>query len=214
MAEKEVKIQLFLVEGEVNFEKMSLREKMTLTIRKGDGGIQEWFFGLGADEKLPKQWPGFKEAVLKYCSAQDIEAVRKFQDEEWHEYVTRLVEWAIAHESTEEDIWAKLRTLKAPEKYQVLFYSGHLTFEELSSRLMEWQRIEVATMVDQAGPRMKKVLGNVGRILKERASVYLGASNVWSRDTKELTAQSCPVSAGASYLMRVGLERWTRMRFK
>ena len=44
---KDIKVNIFLLEGRSGFERLCLREKQTVLINESDWKIKEWFFDLG-----------------------------------------------------------------------------------------------------------------------------------------------------------------------
>ena len=68
MMEKNVKLELFMIEGEESFEGKSLRGKMNVVAMRGDAEFQNWFYEKGIEGQLPVIWDDFKNIVLGYCT--------------------------------------------------------------------------------------------------------------------------------------------------
>ena len=139
MNEREVKKELFLLEGEEGFEEKSLRGKMTVVIKKSCKELSEKFYDLGVEERLPVSWTTFKEFVVSYCTEQGIDSVRKFGEETWSKYLLRLREWARMRNIPDESIFKKMRSENLPQPLQVVFYSVGLSFETAVNRIEEWE---------------------------------------------------------------------------
>ncbi|KCZ76819.1 hypothetical protein H311_02178 [Anncaliia algerae PRA109] len=64
LAEKTVKKFLFILGGEEKFEKLTLRNKITMLIKKSHIDFQDWHFEQEANETPPKTWNEFKNEVI------------------------------------------------------------------------------------------------------------------------------------------------------
>ncbi|KCZ73864.1 hypothetical protein H311_05175, partial [Anncaliia algerae PRA109] len=78
LIEKEVKKFLFILEGEEKFEKLTLRNKMTLVIKNAEEELKDWFYEKGSEDDLPKTWEEFKVEIIRYCTKTSIDSQRKF----------------------------------------------------------------------------------------------------------------------------------------
>lgn len=56
MNEKKVKLELFLIEGNDNFEGKSVRAQMNEVVYKGTDELKEWFYEMGISNNLPNKW--------------------------------------------------------------------------------------------------------------------------------------------------------------
>ncbi|KAG0439768.1 Transposon Ty3-G Gag-Pol polyprotein [Dictyocoela muelleri] len=139
MTEKEVHRELFMIEGEDNFEHLSLRSKMTQCIRRSSVDLRDWYFDLGASGLLSESWDMFKNSVINFCCEQGLDSVHKYQDEFWSEYITRLNDKIIQIKGSENQVFAKLRKEKSPKTLQVIFYSFNISLKEAIERVKEWE---------------------------------------------------------------------------
>ena len=72
MEEIDVKISLFLIEGEVGFLSLALREMMTEIVKRSSKEIQMWFYESGIEGNLPSDWESFKKSLIELCTSKDI----------------------------------------------------------------------------------------------------------------------------------------------
>ena len=54
MEEKETKMNIFMLEGEKDFDKLSIREKGTKVAEKGNKDFKYWYCDVGTSGKLPE----------------------------------------------------------------------------------------------------------------------------------------------------------------
>jgi hypothetical protein len=92
--ELDIKKAFFILEGEERFEKLSLRNRMKMVVKKSESELLDWYYELGARDELPKTWDEFKTAVLDFCTRSGLSDKRKFKEERWYEYVRRLADFA------------------------------------------------------------------------------------------------------------------------
>lgn len=72
MDQKEVKVALFLVEGEIGFSGLNIRKQMTAAIKSENPVIQEWFYQLGIEGRVPANWDDFKQQIVEVYSGKAI----------------------------------------------------------------------------------------------------------------------------------------------
>lgn len=143
MQEEEVKINLFIEEREEKFDKLTLRAKMTQIARLGDRDFIKWFYEMGSTDKLPKDWAGFKEAVISYCISSGLQNQRKFKEELWHEYIARLNEWADVKGYRQEDVIEKLRNENVSNKIRILFFQEVESLDKLTQLVKKWETVTI-----------------------------------------------------------------------
>ncbi len=56
---------------------------MTEVVKEGTEELKTWFYDKGIENELINNWNLFKELIVKFCSEQDIDSLRKFADETW-----------------------------------------------------------------------------------------------------------------------------------
>ena len=141
MDEKTVRIRLFLIEGERNFEVMSLREKCTIVAAKGDTKFQEWFVETGTNEKLANNWENFKTQVIEYCTNEDLKDLKKYKDETWSDFVKRMKQHALLKQISETEVIQHLQSIPAPRDFQVLFYTVNMNLDGIIKLLKDWETL-------------------------------------------------------------------------
>ncbi|KAF9761170.1 hypothetical protein NGRA_2812, partial [Nosema granulosis] len=81
MTEKEVKRELFMLECETDFEKLTLRTRMMMVIKKSVPKLKDWFYEKGTDENLPDTWEDFKTQIVDLCTEQALESLQRYNNE-------------------------------------------------------------------------------------------------------------------------------------
>lgn len=143
MREYEVRMNLFMIEGQNGFEVMNLRSKMTAVVARGNNDVKEWFYDRGVSETLPMSWEEFETELVGFCVDIGIDDIKKYREEMWSSYVIRLKEYCMIRKLGEELVFKKLRRTKAPAKYQIIFYTPNITLDELVNRLRDWEMLEM-----------------------------------------------------------------------
>lgn len=131
--------KLFIQEGLIGFEELPLRSKMTEIINQSSGKLQDLFYDLGVEGKLPKNWDDFKEFVLNYCVEESIFTMEKFKEELWSKYFFRLRDWCKIHNSSEDLMCKKLRCENLPSELRALFYSLDINLDKVYDRIVEYE---------------------------------------------------------------------------
>ena len=90
MQEKEVKVRLFMLEEEPGFKDLSSRAKFNIIARRSVFELQEWYFELGSRDSLPVRYDYFRKMFVEKCIECGLSKIRKFRDEKWSEYISRL----------------------------------------------------------------------------------------------------------------------------
>jgi hypothetical protein len=139
MSSREVRIELFMLEGIEDFECKPLRPRMQIVINKGCKELKDLFFQKGIDEDLPKSWEEFKEFIVEFCCDQGIESISKYRDEPWSMYFTRLKEWAMSRNYHEEKVFKRIRTQWLPRDLKMIFLPNELKLENAIERVKEWE---------------------------------------------------------------------------
>ena len=63
--EKEVKVRLFMLEEEPGFKDIGTRLKFNVIAKRSSDKIQEWYYELGLEEKLPKRYDHFRKMFIE-----------------------------------------------------------------------------------------------------------------------------------------------------
>ena len=130
-----------MLEGSVGFEKLTIREKQTVLIKKSNYEIREWYFNKGMENELPKNWDKFKEIFVEYCIDQGIENVRKYNDETWSEYVKRLKMISENKNIEQPTVMRKLKVEPAPRDLQMLFLIVENNLDRLIIKIEELEEV-------------------------------------------------------------------------
>jgi hypothetical protein len=155
MCEKDVKLELFIIETDDEFEEKPLKSKMVYVLKKCVNELKRLFYELGVESKLPSDWDAFKEFVIGFCTNKSIYDLRKYEDEVWSEYVLRITEWARNRNFSEDVVLSKMRSEKLPQTLQYLFYSTGITLSVATERIMEWEKFTKNPKIDVIKNRLK-----------------------------------------------------------
>lgn len=137
--EKTIKRELFVLEGEEKFEKLTVRNKMTLVVKRGDDAFQDWFYSMGAEDKLPRSWEEFKIEVIRYCTGTGLVNQQKFFEEKWFQFVERIFEWAILKGYQEKDVIDFLRKFDTPLNIRTLIFTAGYDVKLMVNLLRDWE---------------------------------------------------------------------------
>ncbi|KCZ76320.1 hypothetical protein H311_02684 [Anncaliia algerae PRA109] len=152
LEEKDVKRYLFILEGEEKFEKLTLRNKMTMVMKRAEKELQNWYFERGSQDELPKTWEEFKVEILRYCTKVGIENQRKFREESWSDYVQRLSDWAKVNGYSAEEVINKLRKEKINSKLRFIFFTENYDITKIIQNLKYW---EIGSYNEEKGYQQK-----------------------------------------------------------
>ncbi|KCZ79048.1 hypothetical protein H312_03567, partial [Anncaliia algerae PRA339] len=97
------------------------------------------FYELGMDNRLPNSWDLFKEFLVEFCAEESIYSFKKYKEEKWSWYLTRLKDWAEKRNFSEYEIFKKIRSDYLPKQLQIIFYSKNFTLEEAIQMVKEWE---------------------------------------------------------------------------
>lgn len=136
---RDVKIEMFIIESDDNFEILSLKSKMTQLIKKSNKDIKDWYYEMGIQESLPNCYEDFKSRFIDFCCGQGLENLKKYRDEPWSQYLERLRCVANEKNISEDDIFRKLRQDSTPRTLQMIFYSFGIKLENVIERVKEWE---------------------------------------------------------------------------
>jgi hypothetical protein len=142
MEERQAKLELFLIEGIDGFERKSLRSQMTEVIQRGTQQLKDWYYDLGVEDRLPGKWTDFKELVVQYCTGKSLGYIRKYIDEPWSDYLSRLKDFGFAKNISEEEILKKVRQEHAPVNIQNILYNIGASLDDLIERIKEMENFQ------------------------------------------------------------------------
>ncbi len=83
MKKKEVKVKIFILENNMGFQNSKTREKSSMLIMKSDTESQNWYYEIGAEDKIPEDLETFKDMFIDFCCEENIGAEKKFKEESW-----------------------------------------------------------------------------------------------------------------------------------
>ncbi|KCZ81061.1 hypothetical protein H312_01547 [Anncaliia algerae PRA339] len=70
--EIKVRLELFLIEGENNFEEKSIRAQIYEVAYLGSDEFKNWVYDLGINKMLPSDWEEFKEMMWNSAQMQEL----------------------------------------------------------------------------------------------------------------------------------------------
>ncbi|KAF7698521.1 hypothetical protein CDIK_1483 [Cucumispora dikerogammari] len=108
--DKDARINLFILEGQVGFEKLSVRKKTALVARNSDRVLREWYYTKGSANELPKTWSEFKNMFIEYCTNKGIDSLKKYVEEKCIDYIIRIKTTAEINGLLEIEVIKKLRS--------------------------------------------------------------------------------------------------------
>lgn len=163
MSERAVLINLFMLEGEPGFSRLTVREQMTECVRKGNDEMRDWLFSLGVENRLPEDWDQFKEMLKDFCSGEGLEGLTKYNDEPWSAYLRRLKDSAEMKNIPSVKVLEKVRNMNVPRDLKLLFniFDGNLPDLIQKTRSLEARSADKAeefislAMRDGEKPRTK-----------------------------------------------------------
>jgi hypothetical protein len=139
MDEKEILRELFIMECESDFETQPLKSKMMKVIRVSVPELKDWFYEKGVEGKLPDEWEEFKIQIVNLCTEQALESLYRYKDEPWSAYISRLKDKGISTNTSEDEVFKKLRRESAPEILRQIFYSFGISLEQTIERVKEYE---------------------------------------------------------------------------
>jgi hypothetical protein len=142
LTEKQVKTELWIIEGEDNFLEQSIRSQLSKVARSGDALFKEWIVERGSSGDIPESWEVFKPKIINYCLGKDLETINKYSDESWSDYVIRLKDTAKRNDLNEELIIRKLKTIRVPDRYQMILQGDLFDIDSMVKKLIEWEDVK------------------------------------------------------------------------
>lgn len=114
MTEKQVRVNLFITEGEdLNFQARPIRAQIQGIVRTADKEVVEWIYDCVAANELPETWEEFRKRVIEFCTGKELKSVRKFTDEPWSSYISRLLETAKENQYSTRQVYQNLLAMKS-----------------------------------------------------------------------------------------------------
>jgi hypothetical protein len=161
MGTREIEIELFLMEDDIEFGGLPDGGKISRVIRSASHELKSWYAGERVKGNVKNDdWTGFKSKIIEYCRGETVENLRKFKDEAWSEYIIRLRDWCMFRNVCEDDVFEKLQKESVPEKYIALFCMPNMNLQTL---------IEVVSKIEKADIKQKKFCKD-GEQMKRRES--------------------------------------------
>ena len=94
---------------------------------------------MGLEDSLPKTWEDFKSKLVDFCAESGLEAVEKYSNETWLQYLQRLKDFIVFKNISEEEVLRKLRHGYLPRSLQILVYSNGISLNTIIIRTMEME---------------------------------------------------------------------------
>ena len=131
MKDKEARVRLFMLEEEPRFKELSPRLKFNVIAKRSTFAIQEWYYELGADCKLPTRYDSFRKIFIDKCIYKRALSTRRYREERWSDFIRRLQLIADSEKLPEEYVFKQLRLEPAPVELRSLFYTTNISLEYL-----------------------------------------------------------------------------------
>ncbi len=141
MNQKDVKVKIFILENSIRFHKLNVNEKMYVFVMRSNSEIQEWYYEMGAENKLPDNWDDFKSQLVDICCGENLSMIKKFKEEKWSEFLKRLKLLAKSKGIDEDEILKKIRIEPAPRDLQNLFLGHYGELSLLIKRVEEYEEV-------------------------------------------------------------------------
>ncbi|KAG0433939.1 hypothetical protein DMUE_5360 [Dictyocoela muelleri] len=90
MGKEKAKIKLFIHEDSAGFRRFNDREKTSEIIKLACVKCQEWYYRKGSSNRLPETWKSFKERLVSFIIDDDIDDIKKYREESYSKYITRM----------------------------------------------------------------------------------------------------------------------------
>jgi hypothetical protein len=133
----DVKTEFFILEGEDYFFERSLRGIMTKIIRKSSKEVKEWFYKKGINNELSDTYEGFKQQMTEFITMDSLEDFKKFSEEKWSSYLTRIQEYSNLRKIEEAQIFRCIRSRNLPKSMQSLFYNTNTDLQSVIEMVKE-----------------------------------------------------------------------------
>jgi hypothetical protein len=89
---------------------------------------------------IPNSWEELKMRIIEYCTSKDIVTLKKYVDEPWSGFITRMREVALRNGMNDDAVVYRLREMWIPEKYQILIHNTNVNLEEVIERISVWEK--------------------------------------------------------------------------
>jgi hypothetical protein len=91
MVEKDILMELYMIEGEDGFDSLTSRAKVSKISKSGDKDFCSWLFEKGSCGELPDDWIALKKCIVQYCTSAGLENTRMYSEELLSDYLIRLM---------------------------------------------------------------------------------------------------------------------------
>lgn len=163
LTEKQVRAEIWIIEGEDNFLERGIRSQLSRIAKYGDRLFKEWIVDRGCSNNCPESWEEFKPQIINYCIGKTLEMIEKYSEESWSDYIIRLKDAAKRNGLAEENVIKKLKTMRVPERYQILLQGDLFDTNQMIKKLIEWEDIrKVETRISDYGIR-SNVMQNINK---------------------------------------------------
>ncbi|KAG0417632.1 hypothetical protein EQH57_0931 [Dictyocoela roeselum] len=141
MGKEKAKIKLFIHEDSANFRGLNDREKMSEIIKLACVKCQEWYYRKGSSNKLPETWESFKEGLVCFLIDDDIDDIKKYREESYSKYITRMKHLLNDDIDADNMIIEKLKREFVPRDIRPLLYNHTITLSDIQLALEDYERI-------------------------------------------------------------------------
>ncbi|KCZ74372.1 hypothetical protein H311_04663, partial [Anncaliia algerae PRA109] len=142
MSEKNVKVEIFMIECSDDFNEVSLKSKMLIIMKRSVVELREMFYDLGSRNRLPETWEAFKELIIEFCTEEGIDSIVKYREESWSRYLQRLNDWKIKKGYSDEKILSHIRKQYLPKDLRMIFLSLEIGLDVAICRVKEWENFK------------------------------------------------------------------------
>jgi hypothetical protein len=139
MTIRDVKMELFMIEGLSGFEEKTIRSKITEIMCRSSRELQDALFEKSLSSELQKTWCELKNFIEEFCTEQGIDSVKKYNDEPWSKYLERLNDWRKLNNQSEEIVLKRIRTQWLSRDLKMIFFSADIKLEIAIQRVHEWE---------------------------------------------------------------------------
>lgn len=141
LQESDIKCELWIIEGEDNFEELSVRAKLSRMAKCGDKAFKDWIISKATDNEIGDNWETIKSRIIDYCIGVGIETLYRYENEPWSCYCTRLKDACKSNGENENIALKYLRKMRLPDKLQLLIYGSDFSLQQIIDRLKQWEAV-------------------------------------------------------------------------
>lgn len=133
--QKRVKTELWILEGEDDFEGLTHRAKVSRVARQGDDEFTDWLMKKDIEGELPESWPEFKQLIISYCTGTTMKSIHQYDNETYSNYIKRLRDISKLNGIQEEEVITKLQKSYTDYRFQPIIYAGNLDISNIIEKV-------------------------------------------------------------------------------